>query len=701
MCTNIHEFARGEKVLSVTPETYASTPISRLLCGNFIEVGFGYQVESMWTEMLYNRSFEKPFPIMQGTYDWFGGERGLDTTWEKEAWYNTSYEHNRWYAFPGTDRPACITPDASYLIEHTPGYTLTLCQREGGVHGKHWLEIINDDDREAGLAQDGKYIRRGETYHFSGYFQHVSGCPDGVELRMYDTAAGKDCTPFVRVPLSPLTAEGAWQSVTFTSESFEGWATFALLVQGHTTILVDAFSLMPEHSVKGWRPDVVEKLRELKPSVLRFPGGNFASLHRWTDAIGPRNSRKPEPSVMWGDLNYNDVGTDEFLQLCEEIQAQPLMLVNMFHPAKQYYFMAFPELAGFQVSRHGQNLTHILDREEGIEVARQWVEYCNGSVDTPMGRLRAANGHPEPYRVRYWEMDNETWRWFTKDEYAAYVNRYAQAMRSVDPTIQIGICSYHAFSEVIEDILKQCGHAIDFIADRMCEPFNIQRKLAILQRYNKTHTHQLYYTDTEALQNRPLALAPFTRAYYEKHGIGFCDSRRTWLYALTMAGNLLHYQRYGSLVQFMCFNNLCNTAGQSCIEVSKTETILSAAGIMLSQMARTQAAWPLRIEGYEADSLKSIEVQAAWNEDRSRIVINLVNKCDEATPITLALSGLGLSGTVPVQRISLWAEDGDAQETILHHGSIKRACVYGTLNVDEPCSFMAPAFSFSEIVIGR
>ena len=402
---------------------------------------------------------------------------------------------------------------------------------------------------------------------------------------------------------------------------------------------------------------------------------------------------------MWGDLNYNDVGTDEFLDLCEQTGTEPLLLVNMLHPLKQFYFLAFPEITEWGgLQRHGQNLTRILDKEGGIELARRWVEYCNGDVSTPMGRLRAENGHPEPYHVKYWEMDNETWRWFTKEEYAEYVNRYAAAMRSVDPTIEIGICSYHTFSDVIEDILELCGESVNFIADRMCEPFNIKRKIAIVQRYNETHEHQIYYTDTEALQNRDLTLAPFTKKYYAEHDLDFCRSRRAWLYALTMAGNLLHYQRYGDLARFMCFNNLCNTSGQSCIEVSKGETILTCAGILMAHMARTKAAWPLRVEGYEPDSLKSIELQVSWDRNRESLVIHLVNKCDEPTPVTLDLSHLGRRFTsYCCTRLS--AADGAVQETIRSHGHIREETHCGSLSSDVPCTFDAPAFSFSEIVL--
>lgn len=697
--TNMEEFANGSKIFSVLPREYASTPASRMLCGNFIEVGFGYQVESMWTEMLFNRSFEKAVPIAKGTYDWFGGEgKGLGNDWTREEWYHSAYQHNRWYAFPGKDRPESITGDASYLTPQTPGYGVLLSQEPGGVHGKHCLIIDNYDERMTGVAQDGKYLRAGETYRFTGYFQKLAGDGVGLELRLYETASS-DAEPLCQAALAEPEAEGGWREAVLGPVKRDVWATFALVTSGKSRVLCDAFSLMPEHSSDGWRSDAVEAIRELHPSVLRFPGGNFGSFHNWMDAIGPKNTRKPEPSINWGDLNYNDVGTDEFLDLCEKVGAEPLLLVNMFHPFKQFYFQSFPEITQWGgLQRHGYNLTHVLNPKLGIETARKWVEYCNGSTQTPMGALRAQNGHPEPYHVTYWEMDNEGWRWFTKEEYAAYVRKYAEAMRTADPDIQIGICSYHAFSDVIEDLLELCGDCIDFIADRMCEPFNIKRKMAIVEQYNRTHPHPIYYTDTEALQNRDLTLAPFTRRYYADHDIDFCQSRRTWIYALTMAGNLLHYQRYGDLARFMCFNNLCNTSGQSCIEVSKEETILTASGILLKWMSRSPAAWPLQVEGYTPDSLKSVELQVSWDADRTRLIVDLVNKCDRDALITLDFSRLGRHFS-SFQKLCLFASDGAVQETIRSHGNIREETHCGDISLDGPHTFEARSFSFTEIVL--
>ena len=153
--TNASEFQNGKKVFKVTPEKYSETPISPLLYSNFIEVGFGYQVEGMWSEMLFNRSFEKSFQITPATYNWFGGDKVVGNNWTEQEWYHSGYDHNRWYACPAVDRPQCIAPDSRYLVEKAPFYSLTVEQVEGGIHGSHCLMIHNfEEKRSCGVAQD-------------------------------------------------------------------------------------------------------------------------------------------------------------------------------------------------------------------------------------------------------------------------------------------------------------------------------------------------------------------------------------------------------------------------------------------------------------------------------------------------------------------------------------------------------------------
>lgn len=697
--TNVGEFENGSKVFRVKNRKLSATPVSKMLCGNFIEVGFGYQVEAMWSEMLFNRSFEKAYPITSATYDWFGGWHVVGSDWSEQEWYHSGYQHPRWFACPAHDRPESIAPDCTFITEKAPHYALTVQRVDGGQHGKSSLSVHNfEAERMCGVAQNGKYLRQGQQYDFSGYLRNAGDRAVRAEIRFYptceDTFAGE---PIAILPLGDIDGQGRYYRATLNNHDYEGWATFCLFISPGQ-VICDAFSLMPRDNLHGWRTDVIRGLRRVNPTVLRFPGGCFASLHDWRDAIGPRNGRKPENSYFWGDVNYNDVGTDEFLQLTEALGCEALLVVNFFHPGKRFYLNSRPTMGRDELEAHGDDLRHITDIDAGVECARQWVEYCNGDVTTPMGSLRARNGHPEPYRVKYWEMDNETFRWFTMEEYVRTVIKYSQAMKSVDPSVQIGLCTYHDFRLQVEPMLEICGEAIDFLADRVCAPDNIAYKVDIVKRYNATHEHQIYYCDTEALQNRENTLAPFTADFYQKRGITIREARRTWIYGLTLIGNLLNYHRYGDIVHFMCFNNLCNTSGQSCIEVAKEQVMLPIAGLLYEQMSRSPAAWALEIEGYEPDSLKSVEVQAAWDEDETRLVVYFVNKCDEDARITLDFSGLGrVFHSARARRMS--AADGRTQETVRSQGNIEVSYNYSQPNMQGPNTYEVPAYSFIEMIL--
>ena len=160
--TNLSEFQNGQKVFRVTSNRLNPTPVSRMLCGNFIEVGFGYQVEAMYAEMLFNRSFEKACPITPQTYDWFGGWDVVGNDWSEQEWYHSGYAHPRWFACPALDRPETIAPDSTYITEKAPFYALTVERAEGGVHGKSCLSIHNFEvSRACGVAQNGKYLVAG------------------------------------------------------------------------------------------------------------------------------------------------------------------------------------------------------------------------------------------------------------------------------------------------------------------------------------------------------------------------------------------------------------------------------------------------------------------------------------------------------------------------------------------------------------
>jgi alpha-N-arabinofuranosidase len=176
------------------------------------------------------------------------------------------------------------------------------------------------------------------------------------------------------------------------------------------TLELDRIVLFPSDHVEGWEPEVVDYMRAARLPMLRFPGGNFVSGYHWEDGVGSLDARPALANPAWPEVEFNHVGTDEWLRLCELVGCEPLICINAGNGTP--------------------------------DEARRWVAYCNDAPDSPMGRLRASNGHPEPYDVRYWEVGNELYGGWqightTAEGYATRYVDYANAMLSADATIRL------------------------------------------------------------------------------------------------------------------------------------------------------------------------------------------------------------------------------------------------------------------------
>ncbi|MCR2804280.1 alpha-L-arabinofuranosidase C-terminal domain-containing protein [Paenibacillus soyae] len=125
----------------------------------------------------------------------------------------------------------------------------------------------------------------------------------------------------------------------------------------------------------GFRQDVQKKAKELKPPILRFPGGTMVKLYHWMDGVGAAKERKRQSNRIWGGVIDHAFGTNEFIQYCREIGAEPFIIVNMTTGT--------------------------------AEEAADWVEYCNGTDDTYYANLRRSHGFEEPHNVKYWGLGNE------------------------------------------------------------------------------------------------------------------------------------------------------------------------------------------------------------------------------------------------------------------------------------------------------
>ena len=149
-------------------------------------------------------------------------------------------------------------------------------------------------------------------------------------------------------------------------------------------------------NVNGMRTDVVEALKEMKIPVLRWPGGCFADEYHWKDGVGTKENRKKIINTHWGGVvEDNSFGTHEFFELCRQLGCEAYINVNL-----------------------GSGT---------VREMADWIEYITAKTGSTMADLRAKNGHPEPWKIKFLGLGNEAWMgggYMRPDYYADVYRRY-------------------------------------------------------------------------------------------------------------------------------------------------------------------------------------------------------------------------------------------------------------------------------------
>jgi alpha-N-arabinofuranosidase len=193
---------------------------------------------------------------------------------------------------------------------------------------------------------------------------------------------------------------------------------------------------------RGFRRDVLDLVRELGPTIVRYPGGNFVSGYRWEDGVGPVEDRPRRLDLAWRSIEPNTFGVDEFAAWCRAADVEPMMAVNL--------------------------------GTRGIAEAVDLLEYCNHPEGTRLSDLRRAHGSKEPHGIRVWCLGNEMdgpWQTGhkTPQEYARLAAETANAMRQVDPDIELVACGSSnshmpTFASWEATVLEECYDAVDYVS---------------------------------------------------------------------------------------------------------------------------------------------------------------------------------------------------------------------------------------------
>jgi alpha-N-arabinofuranosidase len=201
----------------------------------------------------------------------------------------------------------------------------------------------------------------------------------------------------------------------------------------------------PTADAHGFRGDVLELVRELGPTIIRYPGGNYMSGCNWEDGVGPLNERPRRLDLAWLSTETNAFGTNEFIEWCKLAQTEPMLGVNL--------------------------------GTRGPHEAREYIEYCNHPGGTRLSDLRAAHGYKEPHAVKFWCLGNEMdgpWQTCRKTagEYGRIAAETGKVMKWVDSTIEVSACGSSArsmptFGAWEYEVLEHTMDVTDFISLHM------------------------------------------------------------------------------------------------------------------------------------------------------------------------------------------------------------------------------------------
>ncbi len=192
----------------------------------------------------------------------------------------------------------------------------------------------------------------------------------------------------------------------------------------------------------GFRTDVVELVRELGTTTIRYPGGNFVSGFRWEDSVGPRENRPVRRDLAWHSIETNQVGMDEFARWLKLTDSELMLAVNL--------------------------------GTRGIEAALDLLEYTNHPSGTALSDQRIKNGTEDPHDVRIWCLGNEMdgpWQtgYMTADDYGKIAARTAQAMKTADRNLELVVCgssgsSMPTFGDWERTVLEHSYEHVDYIS---------------------------------------------------------------------------------------------------------------------------------------------------------------------------------------------------------------------------------------------
>jgi alpha-N-arabinofuranosidase len=519
---------------------------------------------------------------------------------DRKFFYTVGDKESPWKPV-GDATAIAMNTAAPYVGAHTPDVTLAGAGRAGGI-----------EQGDLGVTAGKKYVGRVILAGDAG--------AGPVQVTLIWGAGEKDRQTVTILSVSP---DFHPFPLAFAAGATTDTARLEISASGKGLLRIGTASLMPADNVEGFRADTLRLLRELNSPVYRWPGGNFVSGYDWRDGIGDRDKRPPRKNPAWRGVEHNDVGIHEFMDLCRLLATEAYIAVN---------------------SGLGD-----------VTSAADEVEYVNGAATTAQGKVRAANGHKEPYACRFWSIGNEMYgNWqlghMTLAKYQEKHNEFARAMRAKDGSITlVGVGDVGPWTE---GMLTNCADNMSLISEHFYvqEAPGLMGHVALVPRQIKriAEAHRKYRQTLPTLAGKDIRIALDEWNYwYGPHLYGELGTQYFLKDALGIVAGLHEYSRQSDIVFMANYAQTVNVIGA--IKTSKREAVFDSTGVVLALYRAHFGTIPVEIGG----APEPLDVAAAWRENGRALTISIVNPTRQEQTIDLQLDGRVLP-----QRARLWRVSG-------------------------------------------
>lgn len=383
-------------------------------------------------------------------------------------------------------------------------------------------------------------------------------------------------------------------------------ATLEIVAENPSGFYTDQVSLMSGSALKtgGFRPDLLKAVTDLKPAIIRWPGGSFVEHYDFVNGIDPQHKRVGK--LRWDDHDPLSFGIDEFMRFCEKTDAEPLIVLCVGYHNSQSYD------------------TTRVSRDFWFLKAMDEMEYCLGSVETKWGAIRATNGHTEPYQIRFWELDNEVWK-MNPDDYVTAIKRFAPAMREKYPGIKIIACGSGAMSKqalpLDTAVITKAAEYVDMISIHYYEELN---------KYQSGINDWKQYMAglTKMIQS---SANPKMKIFWSEWNLTNTDMR-TGLYAGTLLNEMEKDTMIAMATPALWLRHVSATGWNNALINFDQSGYFTAPNYEVMKLWRDHFA-PDLIE-FQGET-GTLNVTATKSDDGKQIILKMVNPTDKGVPISV------------------------------------------------------------------